>query len=217
MADSQVIADMIPVLRAADPITPILIGPNNGYFANKIATVYDPSFTNVVYTADFLAPVVLNTTKMQSKVDFLTSLRSTAGVPVFVQQFGITIDQDPTGELLDAGMQLLIDNHIGFTGWEYRGPTYPEYSVWYQNKTSWVLKQLPYDIYKSKFAQWNSPLGTNPAPSSAPSSLEPSVVPSTSPSETPSATVAPSQSTKSSAHRYLPSVLLASIVVGLIN
>lgn len=210
-------ADMIPVLRAADPNTPILIGGNVNYFANKISTVYDASYTKVVYTADFLAPVVLNTTKMKSKVDMLTSFRSTTGAPVFVQQFGITIAQDPTGELLDAGMQLLIDYHIGFTGWEYRGPSFPEYSVWYQNKTSWVLKQLPYDIYKSKFAQWNSPLDA-PEPSSAPSAnAAPSTSPSTPSANTPSAPTTPSMPVKSSAFRVVPCTLAVAVAAVLMN
>lgn len=107
------------------------------------------------------------------------------------------------------GLQLLIDNHIGFTGWEYRGPSYPDYSVWYQNQTSWVLKPLPYGIYKSKFAQWNSPLDTSVEPSTAPSSLgeSPNSVPiPTAPS------AAPSKGVKSSAYRSLPHVLLVLVV-----
>eukprot|EP00029_Vermamoeba_vermiformis_P012834 TRINITY_DN7787_c0_g1_i1.p1 TRINITY_DN7787_c0_g1~~TRINITY_DN7787_c0_g1_i1.p1 ORF type:complete len:410 (-),score=79.03 TRINITY_DN7787_c0_g1_i1:31-1260(-) len=202
-------ADMIPVLRAVDSNTPILIGANNGYFANKIATVYDAAYTNVVYTANFLAPVMLNTTKMQSKVDFLTSFRDTTGAPVFVQQVGITISQDPSGTLLADGLQLLINNHIGFTGWEYRGPTYPEYSVWYQNKTSWVLKPLPYDIYKSKFAQWNSPLETSAEPSTAPSLGK---SPTSDPIPTAPPSAAPSKGVKSSAYCSLPHVLLVLVV-----
>jgi hypothetical protein len=201
-------ADMIPVLRAGDPKTPILIGPSGAYFAFKINTIYDPSFENVVYTADFLAPTVFNTSRMLQKVQTLTSFRASNNVPVFVQQVGITITLDPDGSLLDEGLQLLIDNDIGFTGWEYRGPSYGEYSPWYQNGTKWGLKEITYNIYKSKFAQWATPLNYSLPTENEPYSSEPqSPIPITyAPQITSPSSLQTNASTQTSAYLFMLSL-----------
>ena len=158
---SEFYQEMIPVLRAVDPITPILIGPNGGYSAPLIATVYNSSYTNVVYTADFLDPVMRNTSNLLGKLNYLIALRNATGAPMFIQQAGDTIVSDPNATALAAGLQILINNKVGFTGWEYRGPSYYSYSVWWENGTQWSLKTIPYDVYLSKFASWSTPLNSS--------------------------------------------------------
>ena len=137
-------SEMIATIRAVDPVTPILIGPKSGYNASLVAQVYDPSFTNVIYTGDFLDPVVANPATFTSKINSLLSLRALYGVPVFIQQLGVLSSNDPGQTLMASALNQLRLANIGYTIWEYKGNGATSYSVYYTSGNSFIKKPAEY-------------------------------------------------------------------------
>jgi hypothetical protein len=170
----QFYGELISVIRAVDAVTPILVGPNNAYAVNKLPNAYNATWSNIVYTSNFLDPIMRNLTTMPPKVDIVTAFRNTYGVPVFIQQAGTRTETDQDASKLSGGLQMLINANIGYTVWEYRGNSIAEYSAWWQNDTgrgfNWSLKQQMLDVMMAKFALWSTPLDPPAAPALPPTS-----------------------------------------------
>ena len=70
----------------------------------------------------------------------LTSFRSRHNVPVFVQQVGVRgRDDDGSKSATKGVLNMLVDNRVGFTYWEYRGSVHEEeYGVLFrEGKNGW--------------------------------------------------------------------------------
>ncbi len=147
-------AEFIDAIQAVDPTTPILIGGRGSYKCTRVAGVYDPSFKNIVYTGDLLDAAVSHPLSLPSKVQALVDLRTRYGVPIFLQQVGVTTANDPDYSKLKGVLDLLNANRIGWTYWEKRGGnTDPsQYSAYYMDgHGGWLIKQDTYDAVVGKF------------------------------------------------------------------
>ena len=71
-------ASIIPSIRAVDPRTPILVGPDNGYDVRHIATAYIPGVSGLIYTADFLSYASTH----PEWLSYATSFRTAKNVPI---------------------------------------------------------------------------------------------------------------------------------------
>jgi len=127
--------EVMTAIRQVAPGIPFLIGANK-YHTALAQSVYEPAWKDVVYTGNLFYRArgedggIPN---FHRRLEQLTSLRSKHGVPIFVQQVGVRVGDDPEASSLKAVLQDLVDNRIGFAYWEYRGSNHPgEYGVLYQ-------------------------------------------------------------------------------------
>jgi hypothetical protein len=150
---------MIARIRAIDPVTPIMIGPNGGYDITKIETSYleidgEKPF-GLIYTGNLLDGPASHV----ENVGIAATFSSTHTVPVFIQQVGVRNDGlgegpgtggEPTAaQRRDAILGALRNANIGWTWWTYRerfgggdGTGYAPYwrdshLVWHE-ETSWL-------------------------------------------------------------------------------
>ncbi|WP_394820786.1 glycoside hydrolase family 5 protein [Pendulispora albinea] len=113
---------LIARIRAIDPATPILVGPNSGYNVQRIDDVYMPNVKGLIYTGNFLD----NGAGHLEWVDLLADFRLRRKVPVFVQQVASHRrpkdgeDDAYTHARADAILKKLNANRIGWTWWTYR-------------------------------------------------------------------------------------------------
>ena len=133
-------SDLLPVVRAADPRTPVLVGPNGGYEIKQLETAFMPGTTNVVYTGDLLQHAASDATS----VDLATAFRTAHGVPMFIQQVGIPKSAPMASDLVKGVLGRLRDAGIGWTWWTYREPFSkgdgfaPYYGTPWQEDTPWL-------------------------------------------------------------------------------
>lgn len=132
---------LIPVVRAADPRTPILVGPNGAYRIEQMETSYMPGVDNVVYTGDLLEHASSNA----ASVGFATAFRAAHHVPVFIQQFGVPKSNPDAKTIVTSVAKQLSDASVGFTWWTYREPRSPGgkgfapyYGQPYQEDAGWL-------------------------------------------------------------------------------
>lgn len=109
-------ASIIPTIRAADPRTPILVGPDSGYDIRKIETAYIPGVAGLVYTGDLLSFGASNPSFVTAATDF----RTKHDVPVFIQQVGVKQTEANADATAETILSLLDTDGIGWTWWTYR-------------------------------------------------------------------------------------------------
>jgi len=125
-------------LRQVAPGIPFLVGGRK-YHPDVIEQAYNPAWKDVVYTGNlFFHPKGADSglESVRSRLAMLTSFRSRHNAPVFVQQVGVRAgDDDPSKSRVKAVLNLLVDNRVGFTYWEYRGSSNEtEYGVLFKKK-----------------------------------------------------------------------------------
>jgi|SRR5579863_1754619 len=114
---------LIPLIRAADPATPILIGPQPDYRMDKIANAW-LSTPGLIYTGDMLDGFDL------SKLAYATTFARARNVPVFVQQVGTRFSDANANAATAAELAALNASGIGWTWWTYREPNAGAYAPW---------------------------------------------------------------------------------------
>jgi hypothetical protein len=140
-ATNKVLGQLYTTLSTADSRTPILIGASDTYDIDHIATVFQPTYQNVIYTADILNGAAIReynaekgtppTTTLQPLFDMQSGVATQAAnggvkkpVPVYVQQVGVQQDSKnlPTDAATVAKTVLskLNNNNIGWAWWTYR-------------------------------------------------------------------------------------------------
>lgn len=109
---------LVPLVHAADPRTPVLVGPNGGYEVKHLEESFMPGTTGVVYTGDLLA----HASSDPASVGLLTAFRAAHDVPVFVQQVGVPKSTAGATDIVNRVLGQLHDADIGWTWWTYREP-----------------------------------------------------------------------------------------------
>jgi hypothetical protein len=109
-------ASVIPHIRAIDPVTPILVGPDNGYDVRQMATAYIPGVSGLIYTADFLSFASQHPEWLSN----VTSFRTARNVPIFTQQLGVPSSSTNAETTADTMFTDLAADGIGWTWWTYR-------------------------------------------------------------------------------------------------
>ena len=131
---------LLPVVRAADPRTPVLVGPNGGYEIRQLETAFMPGTEGVVYTGDLLQHAASD----PASVDLATAFRAAHGVPVFIQQVGVPKSNATATDIVNRVLGQLRDADIGWTWWTYREPFSkgdgfaPYYGSPWQEDTAWL-------------------------------------------------------------------------------
>ena len=123
---------------AGDQRTPFLIGARDAYNINLCGEAYlaAPRWVNrVVYTGNLFLftsnTQAANIANLEARLGALVNLKTTRGVPVFIQQFGVRTGDDPGEVYLEAGLSRMNAAGIGYTGWQWRQNTssLSEYAV----------------------------------------------------------------------------------------
>lgn len=109
-------APLIQRLRALDPLTPFLIGPDGGYEIKQIATAYIPNLTGLVYTGNFLDGPAGH----PEYVAYASDFRAQQHVPIFIQQVGSRKDDPDPATRARTILEALNAAGIGWTWWTYR-------------------------------------------------------------------------------------------------
>jgi len=109
-------ASIIPVVRAIDPRTPILVGPAGGYLLRKIDTAYIAGVDGLIYTGNLLNSASQKPDLVAAATDFRTAHQ----VPVFVQQVGVRQAEPDASTAATTILSLLNQDGIGWTWWTYR-------------------------------------------------------------------------------------------------
>lgn len=113
--------DVIPAVRAKDPLTPVLVGPGGSYQMKSIATALITGVPNVIYTGDILSGGSANPDSLAPALQF----RDAQNVPIFVQQVGVKKSDANATQSLNQTLTALNKAGIGWTWWTYREPHNP--------------------------------------------------------------------------------------------
>lgn len=127
-------ASIIPTIRAADPRTPVLVGPGGAYNIDQIATSYIDGGSGIVYTGNLFEQYATDSASYAAALDF----RSKSNVPVFIQQVGIRKSVPDAGAITDGVLTELKKDSFGWTWWTYREPNAPNglgYAPLYKDST----------------------------------------------------------------------------------
>jgi len=111
-------SELLPIVRAADPRTPVLVGPNGGYDIRQLESAFMPGTTGVVYTGDLLQHAASD----PDSVGLATAFRKAHDVPVFIQQVGVPQSNPDATAIVNRVLGQLRDADIGWTWWTYREP-----------------------------------------------------------------------------------------------
>jgi hypothetical protein len=132
-------AQVIPVVRAKDPVTPILVGTGSSYSMKRIDTALIPGVGNLIYTGDILSHEAAD----PASVTVATQFRDSAMVPIFVQQVGVKKSDADAQANLTQTLTALEAAGIGWTWWTYREPHAPlggGFAPWYSaDAQTWTL------------------------------------------------------------------------------
>lgn len=154
-------AEVMDAIMEVDPNTPFLIGARQGYNLRRIKDSYIPGRNNVLYTGDlFIHPKSTQDLTLQninSRLQFALDMRDQYNVPILIQQVGVETKNDPNGFYQSYVLNLLNQNKVPWTWWEYKGSSDPtSYSTYYTtniNNPNWIVKQPQYDIMTTYFKQ----------------------------------------------------------------
>lgn len=142
------------IKNVVDPLAPNvlqLIGPK-GYASGNIALAYNPSWTNVIYTGDYLDDAVSSPGTIDARIANTIAFREANHVPVFIQQVGSTLTSDPTNSLLLHVLNTFNLNKVHYTIWEYVSNSATSYGPWSQGTGHRVLNSTRLNAIKSAFA-----------------------------------------------------------------
>jgi len=109
-------APIIKRVRAIDPSTPILIGPDGGYEIKQIATAHVPDVSGLIYTGDFLDGAAGHPEYIRYATDFQTNFHA----PVFIQQVGSRKEDADPDVRATTILEAMNAAQIGWTWWTYR-------------------------------------------------------------------------------------------------
>lgn len=131
---------IIPVIRAIDPKTPIVVGPNDSYNLHRLEASFTTIDPNLIYTGDYF--IFDNTLGRLPQIDAFVAKHH---APVWINQVGIQSgDSDAQTKARDV-LGALRTRGVGFAWWTYREQaTNPKtHGIYYldpSNPTAWLVK-----------------------------------------------------------------------------
>jgi cellulase (glycosyl hydrolase family 5) len=140
---------IIPVLRAIDHRTPIVVGPNLDYNLHHLDAAYTTVDANIIYTGNLLK-------YDPSKIPDITAFTAAHHAPVWIDQIGIeNTSRQSLGQAGDLIGQLAAI-HAGWAWWTYREqrPDDAGYGIYHQDPaddTKWLVKQDWFDLMTRSF------------------------------------------------------------------
>ncbi|MFL6144895.1 MAG: glycoside hydrolase family 5 protein [Labedaea sp.] len=131
---------IIPVIRAIDPRTPIVVGPNDAYNLRHITGAHTTVDPNIIYTGNYFI-----FDKPLSRIQDILGFRKTFNAPVWINQVGIPSGRDDSQDKANTVLDAFNDNGIGWAWWTYRvlGTDKTTHGIYYQDPASpngWLVK-----------------------------------------------------------------------------
>lgn len=131
---------MIPVIRALDPRTPIVVGPNLAYNLKHLTAAHTTVDKNIIYTGDYFIfdnPL--------DRISYITDFEKQFNAPVWINQVGIPSGKTDSQAKANSVLSTFNADGIGWSWWTYRvDATTPDtHGIWYrnpQNTNKWILK-----------------------------------------------------------------------------
>lgn len=134
----------IAVIRELDPVTPIVVGPNDGYHIRNIEDAYTTVDANLLYTANLF--IFMNT---EERVPDFAAFRDRHDVPIWVNQVGIDDDSAEALASADGVLRALDGADVGFAWWTYRSRTTARaaHGIYFTSATGvWERKDEWFDL-----------------------------------------------------------------------
>jgi hypothetical protein len=131
---------IIPVIRAIDARTPIVVGPNDAYNLHHLTGAHTTVDKNIIYTGDyFIFDNALD--RISDILDFEKQFNA----PVWINQVGIPSGKTDSRSKARSVLDAFNSNGIGWSWWTYRvDATNPDtHGIWYRdpkNTNHWILK-----------------------------------------------------------------------------
>lgn len=143
---------LVPLVRAKDPRTPILVGAGGSYAIDRIDTALLSDAKGIIYTGDILSGASANPDVLAPAIRF----RDTANVPIFVQQVGTKKSEPNAAANARQTLGALNAASIGWTWWTYREPrssTGENFAPFYKgpNDPAWSVDQAWLDLVTGYF------------------------------------------------------------------
>lgn len=140
------------VVREVDPVTPVLVGPRDGYEAKYCDEAYMSECNDVVYTGNFLTYKLTHREAFDESMAAIVAMRDGRGVPIYLQQVGRKSVDDPDLEHMRYALEEIAARRLGFSWWQNKQNTVnpDEYALHYKDgQGGWVAKQAEIDLLSS--------------------------------------------------------------------
>jgi hypothetical protein len=138
---------IIPVIRALDPRTPIVVGPNDAYSLNRLAAAHTTVDANIIYTGNYFI-----FSRPLNRIQYITSFREDLDAPVWINQVGIESGDDNALENAEDVLEELERLQVGWAWWTYRivGENPDAHGIYYQDEDgTWQLKRDWFELVGS--------------------------------------------------------------------
>jgi hypothetical protein len=131
---------IIPVIRAIDGRTPVVVGPNDNYNLRHLTAAHTTVDPNVIYTGDyFIFDNPLN------RMPDILGFEQQFDAPVWINQVGIPSGNTDSQAKARSVLGAFDDNGIGWAWWTYRvASTNPDvHGIYYEDPADpsrWLVK-----------------------------------------------------------------------------
>ena len=128
---------------AVDPAMLFVIGGQPGYFPNQIGNAFNPAWASpyhrfhnkILLTGNFLSNITTDPVLVASRIQDAVAARTKWNCPIYIQQCGATLADDPDNALTNAlltAFRLASGGPFHWTFWE-------EFSVYPNSYGFWSL------------------------------------------------------------------------------
>jgi aryl-phospho-beta-D-glucosidase BglC (GH1 family) len=137
---------IIPVIRAIDKRTPIVVGPNKDYSLKHLDAAHTTIDRNIIYTGDYFI-----FDKPLDRIPDILGFEQKYHAPVWINQVGIPSGNTDSKAKARSVLGAFNDNGIGWSWWTYRvlstdPNTHGIYYVDPKNPNHWLLKRDWYTL-----------------------------------------------------------------------
>ncbi len=131
---------IIPVIRAIDARTPVVVGPNKDYNLNHLTAAHTTIDPNVIYTGDYF---IFN--DPLDRIPDILDFEARFNAPVWINQVGIPSGNPDSQAKANTVLSAFSANGIGWAWWTYRiaGTNPDTHGIYYEDPTDpskWLVK-----------------------------------------------------------------------------
>ncbi|WP_186762722.1 glycoside hydrolase family 5 protein [Lentzea tibetensis] len=132
---------IIPVIRAIDRRTPVVVGPNDNYNLNRLPAAHTTVDSNVIYTGNYFI-----FDNALSRIPDILDFQRRFDAPVWINQVGIPSGNTDSKPKARSVLRAFNDNGIGWAWWTYRisGTNPDTHGIYYLDAADpdhWLVKK----------------------------------------------------------------------------